>query len=318
MATPFVSGVAALLKAQDDDLDGLALTDLLLDTSTDLGVRGRDELYGFGLVNASFALGVELPDGSEPEPVKEVEKITADVKKLSLKPGAQSQISITAYYSDDSKEDVTSQVEWSSANSKVADVENGVVTAKNLGQTYITATYGGKTVTVRVEIKLTRLEASPSKLYMKPDDSSAIKLTAVYGTDKDVVTEQADWKTSNADVAVYQDGNIVTKGFGRATITGTYRGKSVRISVDTTLKKLEVDATRKTLKIDNTYSPELKATYRDGSKDVVKEGSIWTSSNPNIADVDDEGIIYAKGKGRATITAKYGGKTVRISITVEE
>lgn len=316
MATPFVSGVAALLKAQRDELDGSELAGLLLDSATDLGKRGRDELYGYGLVNAYRALGNGAKDGAEPD--KELEKITSSVNRLSLKPGGQSQLSITAYYADGSTEDVSSEVEWSSANRKVASVENGLVTANDLGQTYITARYGEKTVKVAVEIKLTRLEASRSKLFMKPDDSSPIKLRAVYGNDKQIVTGQAEWKSSNSKVAVYEDGNIVAKGFGRAAITAKYRGKSARISVDTTLKKLEADATRKTLKIDDTYSPVVKATYRDESKDIVTEGITWISSNEKIANVDDQGRISAKAEGRAAISAKYGGKTVRISITVEE
>jgi len=399
MATPFVSGAAALLKAQNPDLDPEELTDLLLGASTDLGENGDDEYYGEGFLNIYQAWqdGAGEAGGMAPE----LEKISASSKKLVLKPEAQSQLSVTAYYSDDSKKDVTSEVEWKSQNEQVAVVENGlvtakgfgktnvtadlggktikipveitvsslkastsklslkpdststiqitatygdkstetvvpeemewssndetvatvkdgVVTAKNVGRTYVTASYGGKSVKVSVTIQLTKLEASLSKLLMKPDDAAAIKLNAIYGSEKEEVTEEATWKTSNDDVAEYQDGQIVTKGFGKATLTATYRGKSINISVDTTLKKLEADATKKTLKLEETYTPDLEATYRDDSKDEVTEDIEWSSSNEKVASVDEEGQISALAKGRATISAKYGGKTVKITITVTE
>ncbi|WP_134683476.1 S8 family serine peptidase [Brevibacillus migulae] len=399
MATPFVSGAAALLKAQNPDLDPEELTDLLLEGTTDLGAKGDDDLYGEGLLNIYQAWQDGADDVENSAPV--LEKISASSKKLTLKPGAQSQLSVNAYYSDDSKKDITSEVQWDSQNERVAVVENGLVTAKgfgktnitadfggktlkipveitvsslkastsrlslkpvgtatiqimatygdkstamidpdeiewssndesvatvadgvvsahNVGRTYITASYGGKAVKVSVTIQLTKLEASSSKLLMKPDDASLIKLSAVYGSEKEEVTEEATWKTSNDDVAEYQDGQIVTTGFGKATITATYRGKSTNISVDTTLKKLAADATKKTLKLEETYAPTLEATYRDDSEDEVTADIDWSSSNEKVATVDEEGLITAVAEGRATITAKYGGKTVRISITVTD
>ncbi len=54
MATPFVSGVAALLAGQ-----GLAndqIVERLKRTSDDLGLPGRDPLYGYGRVNAARAV----------------------------------------------------------------------------------------------------------------------------------------------------------------------------------------------------------------------------------------------------------------------
>ncbi|HZG16759.1 MAG TPA: S8 family serine peptidase [Candidatus Bathyarchaeia archaeon] len=399
MATPFVSGAAALLKVQNPDLKPDELTDLLLEATTDLGDKGDDDLYGEGFLNLYQA----WQDGAEEagENAAKLERISASSKKLVLKPEAQSQLSVTAYFSDDSKKDVTSEVEWESQNERVAVVENGlvtakgfgktnvtadfggktikipveitvsslkastsklslkpdgtstikitatygdkstetvapekiewssndetvatvkdgIVTAKNVGRTYVTASYGGKSVRVSVSIQLTKLDASPSKLLMKPDDAAAIKLNAIYGSEKEEVTEEATWKTSNDDVAEYQDGQIVTKGFGKATITAAYRGKSISISVDTTLKKLEADATKKTLKREETYTPALEATYRDDSMDEVTEDIEWSSSNEKVASVDDEGQISAVAKGRATISAKYGGKTVKITITVTE
>ncbi|SDG19944.1 subtilisin [Methanolobus vulcani] len=56
MATPHVSGVVALLLSADDTLSPEEVREILASTATDFGATGRDELYGFGLVNASACL----------------------------------------------------------------------------------------------------------------------------------------------------------------------------------------------------------------------------------------------------------------------
>lgn len=54
MATPFVSGVAALLASKG--LDNQAIVACLARTTDDLGVPGRDPVYGYGRVNAAKAV----------------------------------------------------------------------------------------------------------------------------------------------------------------------------------------------------------------------------------------------------------------------
>jgi subtilisin family serine protease len=56
MATPFVSGVAALIKAVNHNFSPAAVTDILHRSSIDLGEPGFDKYYGFGLVNADKAV----------------------------------------------------------------------------------------------------------------------------------------------------------------------------------------------------------------------------------------------------------------------
>ncbi|HBE79881.1 MAG TPA: hypothetical protein DDW65_19195 [Firmicutes bacterium] len=56
MATPFVSGVAALIKAVNHNFSPAAVTDILHRSSIDLGAPGFDKYYGFGLANADKAV----------------------------------------------------------------------------------------------------------------------------------------------------------------------------------------------------------------------------------------------------------------------
>jgi serine protease len=56
MATPHVSGVAALVWSAKPTLTAAQVRDLLEKSAKDLGDTGRDNTYGFGLVQAKAAL----------------------------------------------------------------------------------------------------------------------------------------------------------------------------------------------------------------------------------------------------------------------
>lgn len=61
MAAPHVSGVAALVLAQNPGLSGSALAARLLSTARDLGPSGFDQRYGYGLVDAYAAVTGQQP-----------------------------------------------------------------------------------------------------------------------------------------------------------------------------------------------------------------------------------------------------------------
>ncbi|WP_142825963.1 S8 family peptidase [Planococcus soli] len=56
MAAPIVSGVAALIKADQPSLSNKEIEKLIFSSSDDLGKAGRDDVYGHGRVNARKAL----------------------------------------------------------------------------------------------------------------------------------------------------------------------------------------------------------------------------------------------------------------------
>ncbi|HET6403937.1 MAG TPA: S8 family serine peptidase [Candidatus Thermoplasmatota archaeon] len=56
MATPFVSGVAALVKSYNTGLSASQIRDRLQNTAQDLGASGKDSSYGYGLVRADRAV----------------------------------------------------------------------------------------------------------------------------------------------------------------------------------------------------------------------------------------------------------------------
>jgi subtilisin family serine protease len=53
MAAPFVSGVAALFWSKNPGFAVNEIRDLLQNTALDLGDAGKDNIYGYGLVQAN-------------------------------------------------------------------------------------------------------------------------------------------------------------------------------------------------------------------------------------------------------------------------
>jgi subtilisin family serine protease len=67
MATPHVSGVAALIWSANPTWTNAQIRDALIKTAEDLGVTGKDNSYGYGLVQAKAALDY-LGGGTPPPP----------------------------------------------------------------------------------------------------------------------------------------------------------------------------------------------------------------------------------------------------------
>ncbi len=61
MSTPHASGVAALLLAQNSSLTPDQIRNALQDTAEDLGASGKDNTYGWGLIDAQAALQSVVP-----------------------------------------------------------------------------------------------------------------------------------------------------------------------------------------------------------------------------------------------------------------
>jgi serine protease len=55
MATPFVSGVVALVASRHPEFSNAQIVDCVIHATDDLGTPGRDPLYGYGRINAAKA-----------------------------------------------------------------------------------------------------------------------------------------------------------------------------------------------------------------------------------------------------------------------
>ena len=78
----------------------------------------------------------------------------------------------------------------------------------------------------------------------------------------------------------------------------------------TTAKTLTVAKKNLTVKVGKKVT--IKATAKPSAKIT------YTSSNKKIATVNSKGVVTGKKPGKATITVKANGKTVKVKVTVKK
>ena len=250
-----------------------------------------------------------------------LESLSLKTTNLTMNKGEK-----TTIYAVYNPSNVTDKVlYWSSSNTKVATVSEGVVTAVGNGTATITAKSrdGGKTATCKVTVgngttvKLEKLTLNSTMEILTKGSSKMIYATY---NPSNVTDKVLYWKSSNTSVVKVSEGNVTAVGTGVATITATSRdgGKTASCQIivvdkNTQMKGISLKTTEKTMK--KGEKTVIYATYNPSN--VTDKVIYWVSSNENVAKVS-EGTVTAVGKGTATITAitKDGGKKATCKITV--
>ena len=144
----------------------------------------------------------------------------------------------------------------------------------------------------------------------------------LYVKGKDTVTLKADtnlsdeiiWTSNNEKVAVVSAKGVVTaKAKGTAVITATCGEYTASCTVTVKSPAVSLNKTKATLYTKGSNKVTLKASLKDLTGNVV-----YTSSNAKVAAVNKTtGVVTAKAKGTAVITATCGDYTATCTVTVK-
>ena len=251
--------------------------------------------------------------------VDTAQTLTASPTVLVFDLGEVKSIALTAKDRDGKTTNVAPTAEWTTSNASIATVDKGVVTPVARGKVTITAKYGGQSVSVTAEIGVAQaLNASKRVINIKSGESMQITLSSQLSdnTKKDVDATAAVWKSGSYNVADVVDGLITGMGPGTTTVTATFGGKSVSITVNVdTLKYLQTDHVLVNMSVGSTMKVKATATYADQTEEDVSVAGLWTTSNIKVVDVKD-GVIRAIGKGKATVTITFAKKKTYVYVTV--
>ncbi len=211
-------------------------------------------------------------------------------------------------------------VTWASSNPAVASVdEDGNVTLLALGETTISATCGNavgtSTVTV-IPIPVTSIYLDKETLILKEGDTGEIIATVL---PEDAADKTVTWTSSDPSIAtVDANGKVTALDDGEATITATSGNVSATCLV--TVLRNYIEPTRITL---SNYELLMRETYTSDLIAIIDPENVsdntvtWSTSDPTIAVVDNNGVVTAIKAGLAMITAAtVNGLTANCYVTV--
>ncbi|MGN0140856.1 MAG: leucine-rich repeat protein, partial [Roseburia sp.] len=156
---------------------------------------------------------------------------------------------------------------------------------------------------VHKEVKATAVSLNKTSLTLENGSSEVLAFTVTPKNFTDVVT----WKSSNTDVVTVTDaGEVEAVGGGIATVRLTVGSVSADCTVTVNQPVEWLDLSEYDLELDVFETAQLSVTVYPS--DATNKAVTWSSSNPNVATVNANGLVTAKAKGTATIkaTAKDG------------
>jgi uncharacterized protein YjdB len=251
----------------------------------------------------------------------------------SIPAGLTQQFNATGYYNDQTTQDMTMQVTWSSSNTGVATINSsGLATAVAAGTTTITASttapnsYSGTgtsgiTVLTVTAATLSSITVTPTNLMLPVGVTQQLAATGTYsdGSSYDITT-QVLWSSSDPFVAPVSSGGLATGKAAGVTTAAAQLGStsgSTTVKVTTaTLSSISITPADPILPAGVTEPFRATGTYSDGTNYDISGQVSWASSDPSVATINSGGLAATTGAGTATITAVSGSTAGSTGLTV--
>ncbi len=229
--------------------------------------------------------------------------IILDKDEIYLNIGSTEKVTATVIPNDATNKTVT----WISSEPSIASVDqNGNITGLNEGTATITATTSnGISTAVIVHVKkphITGIEFENGNLTKYITDEPFTVVAHVITDDNS--TYVINYASSNTSVAtINSDGLITIKGPGTTIISATVSGFKAEflLTVISPITDITIDQTEVTIGLRETVIKTV--TYIPANTNDDKTLT-WTSSNPDVASVDSNGLVTGLSVGKTTITAR--------------
>ncbi len=251
--------------------------------------------------------------------------ITVTPTNVSLPLGLTQQFMAGATFSDGTSQDVTGVATWKSSSTTIASITtSGLATAKNVGSSNISATFGS----VNGSTSLTVNAANLNSISIQPANGSIAQGTrlqlAAIGTFNDGgtrnITHQVNWSSSDTTIAPIGASSGLLFGAAPGLVTITAALGSVTASVPFTVtgaKIVSIIVTPSGVTIPIGGHAHFTATgvFDDSSTQDITTSVTWTSSNTAIATVGTTSGTYGTATGASAGTTNinatftYAGAT---------
>lgn len=305
--------------------------------STSSGQEGLANGVAVGASTITAAMGGLSASSTLTVTAATLTSITVTPVLESIANGTKQQFSAVGIYSDNSHQDITSSVTWSSSNTSIATISNlrgqiGVATGKSVGTTTITATLGAFSGTAALHVTaatLTAISVTPSDLIHAKGTLQQFTATGIYSDNStEDLTNDVTWNTGSALIAIVSN-RTVSKGLGLGVGVGTTTVSATLGSIsgsthftvtESVLKAINISPTNQTTPAGETQQFTATGIYSDFSTQDLTQSVTWRSSNPQVATISNaplsQGLATAESAGTVTISAEQAGIVSSTSYTV--
>jgi uncharacterized repeat protein (TIGR03803 family) len=256
--------------------------------------------------------------------------ITPPVPSIAL--GTSETFTATGTYSDNSTQNLTALVTWSSASPSVAKISNatgtaGVATSVATGTTLVTAALGSVTspaVTFTITpATLVSIAITPSAPSIALGTSETFTATGTYSDNSTQnLTTQVTWNSATLSVATISNA-AGTAGVATSVATGTTLITAALGSVTSlavtftvtpaTLVSIAITLTSPSIPVAGIKQLIATGTYSDNSTQILTTAVTWASSDASIAPISNasgsQGQATGLVVGSTSISATLGSVT---------
>lgn len=258
-----------------------------------------------------------------------VSSISVTPANPQVAPGIKLRFFATGLFSDNSTQDLSLDVVWSSSATGVATIAPpGNAVAVSAGPTTVGAALGavsGSTTLTVSSATLTSITVKPSSAVIAPGSAQGFSATGNYsdGSTEPLLFNVATWSSSDTTIATVDSiGDVTGQSAGSATITAAVGAISGTASVDVQSSPLQsIVITPASPSVPEGIGVPLTATgqFGDGSTQNLTNTVIWTSTPSTIATVSTvpgfQGTVTGVAPGSATVTAVFAGVVGTTTVT---
>jgi uncharacterized protein YjdB len=271
-----------------------------------------------------------------------VETLRVDPSRGVYVRGTQQKIKARATFDDGSRDNIASDVIWTSSDPSIAEVGNvapkkGVLMAKEFGAVMLSAVEPGSGVstsdsdgdgTVIVVDQLERLRVQDRTFELRTGDRRPVTALGDFpnpaaGVDEPRhvevdLTETVEWISSNPAVARVEKGEVIAVGLGEATvsardaasgITSAASGHDATVRVIAALSRIKVRPRKIRTRVDARRHRAFTAigVYTDRARIDITTQVDFLMADPTVARVsnrsDRPGVVSPFNPGKTKVTA---------------
>ncbi|HMT03659.1 MAG TPA: Ig-like domain-containing protein [Burkholderiales bacterium] len=298
-----------------------------------------------------FLILFELVDcsggGSGHQNNKTISSITVTPASVNIPIGVITQFQATAIYSDNSKQDVTNLVAWSSSSPSIATVSNstnslGVVTPVATGTTLITANLGSVSGSANLTVNAATLQSaaisSISSIMVAGTNQQLTAIGIFSDGSKQDITLSVKWSANDNNLASISNtpgsvgvlsainiGTIIVNISLPTNITNSLNSNAKFkntlaslatlsiISSSSPIKSIQVSPSNYKMYVGTQQQYNAEAILEDGTQYDVTSSVVWSEPNNFI---NSQGYLTAKFATNTSITATLGALSGSTNLTV--